>query len=103
MPHQRRKKSRHQAKKKVGKPPGTLIDTGDVTDSNTELTLIKYAPNEHEAHHTHDLDAAFSWIGDNKVNWLNVEALHDTGLVAAIGAKFGLHALVLEDILNIEQ
>lgn len=103
MPHQRRKKSHHQAKNKVGKPPGTLIYTGDITDSTTELSLIKYGPNEHEVHHTHDIDAAFAGIDDSKVNWLNVEALHDTGLIAAIGAKFGLHALVLEDILNIEQ
>lgn len=103
MPHHRRKRSTHHAKNKVGKPPGTLIYTGEITDSTTELSLIKYNPSSHEVHHTHDLDAAFKMVDNTKVNWLNVEALHDTSLIAAIGAKFGLHALVLEDILNIEQ
>lgn len=98
-----RKNTTQHAKNKVGKPPGTLIYTGEVTDSNTELTLIKYCPTTHETHRSHDLDQIIKLVDDTKVNWLNVEALHDTGLIAAIGAQFGLHALVLEDILNIEQ
>jgi magnesium transporter len=35
--------------------------------------------------------------------WLNVHGVHDADLIGKICAKFNLHPLVVEDILNVEQ
>src|SRR5690606_28198729 len=37
------------------------------------------------------------------IRWVIVYGLHDPALIARIGERFGLHALVLEDILNTNQ
>jgi len=37
------------------------------------------------------------------VTWINVEGLHETEKLKALGDCFGLHPLVLEDILNTDQ
>jgi magnesium transporter len=37
------------------------------------------------------------------VSWLDVEGLHDVPLIQRLGESLGLHPLVLEDILNVEQ
>ncbi|MEM7038265.1 MAG: magnesium/cobalt transporter CorA, partial [Bacteroidota bacterium] len=34
------------------------------------------------------------------ISWINVEGVHDTALIQQIGEEFGLHPLVLEDIVN---
>ena len=35
--------------------------------------------------------------------WINLHGLGDTTMLEQIGASFGLHPLLLEDILNTEQ
>ncbi|MEZ4607734.1 MAG: magnesium/cobalt transporter CorA [Deinococcales bacterium] len=37
------------------------------------------------------------------LSWLNVNGVHDTGLLEKLGDYFGLHLLTLEDIANINQ
>jgi len=102
--HGRRK---HHAKKS-GLPPGSLIYVGpgdeDVTKlASPSLTLISYdATGLHEKIiHVDDL-AALDLEGEDKL-WLNVHGIHDAALIKQIGQVFGLHPLVLEDILNTEQ
>jgi magnesium transporter len=40
--------------------------------------------------------------GKEKV-WINVDGLHDTGLIAKLGSHYGIHPLILEDIVNTTQ
>jgi magnesium transporter len=37
------------------------------------------------------------------VTWVNVDGVHDAGIVQAIGEAFGIHPLTLEDIANTHQ
>jgi magnesium transporter len=37
------------------------------------------------------------------VTWINVDGIHDTTIVERLGKHFGLHALMIEDILNTQQ
>ena len=39
-------------------------------------------------------------LSKNKLQWLSISGLHDTKLLETIGNKYGLHSLLLEDILN---
>lgn len=43
------------------------------------------------------------FLGGKSVAWINVAGLHDIELLQKVGDVFGIHPLVLEDILNTEQ
>ena len=39
-------------------------------------------------------------IPEGKIAWINVDGVHDASMVNRIGEDFGLHPLVIEDIIN---
>lgn len=105
-PHVHRRKKHHA--KKIGLPPGSLVYVGrgdeDVSKlDRPKLTLITYDASglQEKVIAANEL-AALDLQGPRKV-WLNVHGIHDVELIKQIGQKFGLHPLVLEDILNTEQ
>ena len=42
-------------------------------------------------------------LSDGKVRWLDVDGLGDIEVLKAVGEKYGLHSLALEDVLNMGQ
>jgi magnesium transporter len=82
--------------KKAGLPPGSLVYTGN----NPEPTKVLLYRFDHESFETIEGTHAISQIDNKKVNWLNITGFSDTKLIGEIGEKFGLHPLILEDILN---
>jgi magnesium transporter len=82
--------------KKTGLPPGSLVYTGNHPEP-TKVILYKFNQASFE---TIDGIGAISQIDPEKVNWLNITGFSDTMLIGEIGEKFGLHPLMLEDILN---
>jgi magnesium transporter len=42
-------------------------------------------------------------LDPDKTYWLNVDGIHEPKVIETVGRVFGLHALVLEDILNTQQ
>ena len=38
-----------------------------------------------------------------RTSWINIDGLHEVGLVEAVGEHYGLHPLVLEDIVSVGQ
>lgn len=105
-PHLYRRK-RHHAKKS-GLPPGSLVYVGQGDEDVTKLELPKLTLMSYDAS---DLQENAIDVGElaalnldaSKKLWLNVHGIHDVGLINQIGLAFGLHPLVLEDILNTEQ
>jgi magnesium transporter len=78
--------------------PGTLKYIGEVQTGEPEINLVKYNQDElsiAKKVHFEDLQ-----IIKNHNNWIEINGLHDVGLVEKIGIKFKLHPLILEDILN---
>lgn len=96
------KKRRHAHSKKTGLPPGSLVHTGDVKTSDITLSVFRYNADHLEECTIHSLSELDADTG-NDILWLNVHGLHDPALMAAIGQRFKLHPLVLEDILNTDQ
>jgi magnesium transporter len=82
--------------KKTGLPPGSLVYTGN-HHGPTNVELFRF---DQETFESFSGIGAMSQIDPLKVNWLNITGFSDTGLIAEIGEKFGLHPLMLEDILN---
>jgi magnesium transporter len=49
------------------------------------------------------IEASFPYRDTPPVTWINVDGLHELKVVEKIGAHFGIHPLVLEDIVNTGQ
>ncbi len=92
------------SKTQVGTPPGTLIYTGETTaETPSHLSLFEY--NEQIVRET-PIAKIFDitdFEAENAVTWVNLDGLHDVGLVEQLGEHFAIHPLLLEDILNVEQ
>jgi magnesium transporter len=88
---------------KTGLPPGTLIHTGET---------IAAQPNVHATFYN-DLDLFSEEITESygeiprgvagKVTWINVDGVHRPEIVRKIGERFGIHPLVLEDVVHTGQ
>lgn len=107
--HAHRRKKHHA--KKSGLPPGSLIYVGKSDDDISrleppKLTVIMYDAASIQEHiiDAAELTALISALENtSKKLWLNVHGIHDVTLINQIGGIFGLHPLVIEDILNTEQ
>lgn len=96
--------SKQQRSRKAGLEPGSLIHLGEVKTGAPLLNLLEfdaggvYEQVLEDAAAVHSLERRAG-----SVLWLNVYGLQDPQLLAAIGQRFNLHPLVLEDILNTDQ
>jgi magnesium transporter len=103
-----RKLLRGKNPKKHANAGNTLAYVGDVAATPTEqpiITKIVYSP-EGLVECVLSLDDLANFKRDSyqgKKLWLNVHGVHDEALIRRIGELFGLHPLVVEDILNTEQ
>lgn len=88
-------------KQKTGLLPGTPVFTGDKFPLKTLTHCIKY--NETEYHEVDDFSLVH--LGDTfgYNHWIDVRGISDSKYVEAIGTKFLIHPLVLEDILDVDQ
>ncbi|MCB4810542.1 magnesium/cobalt transporter CorA [Methylovorus menthalis] len=97
------KKHRKSRLKKAGAAPGTLVYIGDIKTQQPAIHILEYGPESlHEKQLTQAELANYQRPPSCKL-WLNVYGLHETSLIAELGKCFGLHPLVMEDILNTNQ
>jgi magnesium transporter len=94
--------SRHTIRK-TGEPPGTLVYTGEKKLERTRITLMEYNDAEFFEREVEDVASCFPLKDKPTVTWLNMNGLHDISTLEKIGNAFGIHPLVLEDILNVDQ
>ncbi|KXS46182.1 MAG: magnesium transporter, partial [Methanohalophilus sp. T328-1] len=89
---------------KAGMDPGTLIHVGDKKVKEPKLTLVEYNEKYLKVHVSQDIDIikGLEFAEDRKI-WINVDGLHQTELIESLGKLFGVHSLVLEDILDTTQ
>lgn len=88
---------------KTGMAPGALIHIGSRKEQNVSVTVLEYDENNIKQIDVDDPGDLTYFRDSDKISWVNIDGLHDTSLMGAIGDVFGLHPLVLEDMLNTEQ
>lgn len=84
---------------KAGLPPGSLVAVSDGEQSATAMKVFTFAQDffrETEARSTAELGACEA----GTITWIDVDGLADLRTINALGERFGLHALMIEDILN---
>jgi len=89
--------------KKAGLPPGTPIHIGEQRSETTRITLFEFDEQRWEEKElTRPKECAL--VEDKStVTWINVTGLHQVEVLEELNTCFGLHPLVLEDILNTDQ
>ena len=96
-------KSSSNISHKTGLPPGSLIHVGTVTEVKTRISLIDYTKEHIEEKQIHSAGELLPYRDSDTVTWVVVEGLSDVEIIENIGRMFGIHQLVLEDILNTHQ
>ena len=88
---------------KIGLPPGSLIHIGKQSSEKTTITILDYNESRHEEREAADISACGTARDGQTVRWINVDAVHDIGILEQLGPLCGVHPLTLEDILNTDQ
>ncbi|MFH1541566.1 MAG: magnesium/cobalt transporter CorA [bacterium] len=96
-------KSYKRLSKTKGLPPGTLMHVGEQRDENVKITVIDYNENDFQLSPVKSAEECFPYRDRESVTWINVDGVHQTDIIAKLGSHFGLHPLVLEDIVNTDQ
>lgn len=88
---------------KTGLPPGSLVHIGETHAEKAKITLCRYSESLCEEKEIFDLTGILPPREEETVTWLQIDGLHDVRLLEQMGVVFGLHPLIIEDILNTEQ
>jgi magnesium transporter len=83
--------------------PGSLVYIGNKKDIDVKIQILDYNQHDLMESEASDIKACLPFLQKDSVTWFNITGIHDTKLVADIGSQFGLHSLVLEDVVNSEQ
>ena len=89
--------------KKRGLPPGTLVHIGEKSGKDVSITVIDYDETHLQEVEIKTIEQCFPFKDKPTVTWINIEGLHQSEIIQGLGDCFGLHPLVMEDILNTDQ
>jgi len=87
---------------KTGLPPGSLIHIGVKKKESVEIKVFSYTENSFKEQLIEIKDLEQLIFDKSASYWIAVEGIHDVDVIKRLGDVFGLHPLVLEDILNTE-
>jgi magnesium transporter len=92
-----------KTRQKAGLVPGTLVYTGEKKVEKVRIRIIDYDETQLEEKEAATVEECFPFKDKPTITWINIDGLHDLELIEKIGRQFGLHPLVLEDIVNTGQ
>lgn len=89
--------------KKAGLPPGTPVHIGERIRGDTRITLFAYNEQALEERELERPEECALFKDKLPVFWINIVGLHQVEALEKLNDCFGIHPLVLEDILNTDQ
>ena len=92
-----------RASRKLGLKPGSVVYVGKERSDDVHLDVIDYTDTNYDEKHLANAEDSFPYRDSETLSWINVDGIHDTAQIEKLGAHFGLHPLVLEDIVNTHQ
>lgn len=81
-------------------PPGSLVHVGRKRKGPVKVTVFDFDPKSVSEFEPEGLEACAPLKDSPTVSWINVDGIHDLVVMEKIGQVFGLHPLIVEDILN---
>jgi len=98
MPRFLKRKSRT-----AGLVPGTPVYVGDRGAEEVRISVIDYDESQFEEKRAGTVEECFPFTDKSTATWINIDGLHEIGIIEKLGEHFGLHPLVIEDIVNTGQ
>lgn len=87
----------------AGQVPGKIIFVGEQKQTDVFIELIAYNEKEYVETTLQSIDEVFKYQQKFKNVWVNIDGLHDTKFINYVGSLFGIHTLILEDIVHTGQ
>ena len=88
---------------KAGLPPGTLVHIGTKRVGESRIRIMDYDESSVREKEKAALQECIPFRDTDSVTWIDIEGLQDIHLLERLGESYGLHPLILEDILNTDQ
>lgn len=88
--------------KGAGLPPGILMPSKEKKGA-MKITIIDYHESYFQEKAVQTIEDCFSFKDEPAVTWINLDGLKNPESLEKLGEKFGIHALVLENILTTDQ
>ena len=89
--------------KKVGLPPGSLVHIGETKTHKVTISILNYDETQLHEKEVTTIEECFSFKDKPNVTWIDIDGVHEVEILEKLGTCFGLHPLVLEDVLNTDQ
>lgn len=86
-----------------GTAPATLRRVEDTTNTSPRLRYTRYNKEELEEARVASVSEIPMHSTEGSVLWVELDGISDIGTLQALGDRFGLHPLALEDVLNLGQ
>ena len=94
---------KYRRSRKAGLPPGSLIHIGDKKTERTKITIIDYDAEAFQEKEAQSMEECCALKDTSTVTWINIDGVHDGQLISDLGSRFGVHPLILEDVMNTAQ
>jgi magnesium transporter len=98
MAQHRRKRSH-----KSGLPPGTVVHIGEAMPGKVTLSTTIYGEKKHLEKAVKSVEECPRLPDPENTIWIDIQGLSDTEMLHKFEERYGVHALVLEDIANTVQ
>ena len=91
--------------KKAGLLPGVLIHIGEKKTEKVKITITEYDEMHFHEQEAKSIEECFPFKDKNRstVAWINIDGIHQSDILGKLGECFGLHPLIVEDIMNTDQ
>lgn len=88
---------------KTGLPPGSIVYTGEHNVEKVTIEIFDYDEAGLREVRPKNVEECFPFKETPTVTWMNVTGLHDVDVIEKLGSYFGLHPLLMEDIVSTNQ
>lgn len=89
--------------KSAAVPPGTVEYVGEKRAEKVRITVFDFEESRVDEKELATVEECLPYRDTPRVSWINIDGLHDAQNLEKLGAHFGLHPLVLEDIVTTHQ
>ena len=89
--------------RQAGLAPGTLVHIGEKKVEDVRITVMDFDGEGFREKVVESVDECFAYRDKPTTTWINVDGVHDVGVIEKIGACYGIHPIVLEDVVNTVQ
>jgi magnesium transporter len=88
---------------KAGLPPGSLVHIGTKKVGVSLIRILDYDEQGVREKNKAFVEECIPFRDSESVTWIDIDGIQDIGMLDRLGSSYGLHPLILEDILNTDQ